>query len=45
MEYDKQFEIAKIEYRKFEVSDFNNPDTNLYQCIIEYLNDTEINLD
>lgn len=45
IEYDRQFEIAKREYKKFEDSNYNNPDENLYECIIEYLNDTEINLD
>ena len=35
--YDWQFDAIQAEYEKYKESEFDDPDTNLYECIVEYL--------
>lgn len=44
MSYDEQFYLAQDLYQIFEDSEYNKESMPLYECIVAYLQDTEINL-
>lgn len=35
--YDVQFDVVDMYYHHFEISEFNNEDDSLHDCIVKYL--------
>jgi len=44
LEYDLQFSNIKIIYKDFEASKYNNDNEDLYECILNYLHNTQIKI-